>query len=340
MKIQLIAMMILLLSGVVEAQEKMNKVVGVVKSETGEPIPNVMISVEGKNKFTRTNSLGEFEFKKLTTTDSLIAVVPKLGIFKVGCDLPQPIEIIAAYPEEEEEIEIAVVDTSHVRNHRIHGKVQISESHEDLAHALVSVLDAKLNPIGKCETDSTGNFDLNVVGTGDYTLYVSYVGYSPSYTPLKFAEGDSVLSAGLIAMQEGVELREIEVVDRRAEKGKRTRIDLLTREDIKTSGAKDINSALRGKIPGIRIIRSAAPGGSSRVSVRGLASILNPTEPLVILDGVEIANDLPYKTGFDIVSESVPIEIVESIEVNKTGEGYGVRGANGVIIIKTIRGLR
>ena len=55
-------------------------------------------------------------------------------------------------------------------------------------------------------------------------------------------------------------------------------------------------------------------------------SINSGKTPLVYLDGVE--------TTFDNI-HSVPIQYVESIEINKHGDGYGARGAAGVIIVKT-----
>ena len=66
-------------------------------------------------------------------------------------------------------------------------------------------------------------------------------------------------------------------------------------------------------------IRMKSPGFNSMP-----ISFNSPKIPLVYLDGIE--------TSFDIVN-SLPIESIETIEINKHGDGYGARGAAGVILV-------
>lgn len=105
----------------------------------------------------------------------------------------------------------------------------------------------------------------------------------------------------------------------------------LSREDIITSRARTLSDLLRTRIPGVVVKQGAAPGSSARTSVRGVSSITLPTEPLVILDGME----QPSMTD---VSNSLPVEIIESVEILKDGAMYGAKGAGGVIIVTTRRG--
>ncbi|MCC8018400.1 MAG: hypothetical protein LIO85_01310 [Rikenellaceae bacterium] len=77
---------------------------------------------------------------------------------------------------------------------------------------------------------------------------------------------------------------------------------------------------LKGRIAGVEVT-----GGTIRV--RGINSINSGTEPLMVVDGVTM----------DVRSANALVmpRDIESITVDKTGSMYGVRGANGVIIIKT-----
>lgn len=105
----------------------------------------------------------------------------------------------------------------------------------------------------------------------------------------------------------------------------------LSREDIITSRARSLSDLLRTRISGVVVKQDAAPGSSARTSVRGTTSISLSTEPLVILDGMEQSSMMD-------VSNSLPIEIIESVEILKDGAMYGAKGSNGVIIVTTRRG--
>ena len=81
---------------------------------------------------------------------------------------------------------------------------------------------------------------------------------------------------------------------------------------------KDIYEDLQGKVPGVQIV------GTS-IRIRGINSN-NNTDALIILDGMEVSD----------VSDVNPADVA-SVEVLKDSEAtlYGMRGANGVVIIKT-----
>lgn len=74
---------------------------------------------------------------------------------------------------------------------------------------------------------------------------------------------------------------------------------------------------LRGRVPGVQVV-------GDKIIIRGLSSINSSTDPLVLMDGIEIS---------DI--SSVPPSEVESVSVIKDASSaiYGMRGANGVILI-------
>lgn len=77
---------------------------------------------------------------------------------------------------------------------------------------------------------------------------------------------------------------------------------------------------LRGRVPGVAI------SPDNRITIRGKNSILSSTEPLIIVDGAEVSS-LDAVSPYDVYSVDVLKDASSSI--------YGVRGANGVIIVTT-----
>lgn len=109
----------------------------------------------------------------------------------------------------------------------------------------------------------------------------------------------------------------------------------ITTKEIKQSPAANIANALTGRLPGlISVQRSGEPGADGpELYIRGRAT-LNISAPLITIDGVEKDPRLVDLSALD------PNE-VESITILKDASAtalYGVKGANGVIIIKTRRG--
>ena len=83
----------------------------------------------------------------------------------------------------------------------------------------------------------------------------------------------------------------------------------------------NIYDYLRGRVPGVQVT------SDNRIIIRGIGTNSNNTDPLILVDGVETTD----------ISTLDPI-YVESVDVIKDGSSaiYGMQGANGVIIIKTV----
>ncbi len=102
--------------------------------------------------------------------------------------------------------------------------------------------------------------------------------------------------------------------------------------DLQKMGVPNVSSALSGTTPGLNVISSSGMPGeeTADIYIRGRSS-LNNSQALILVDGVEITGDF---------SNIDPNEI-ESISILKDASAtavYGVKGANGVIIITTKRG--
>ena len=89
-------------------------------------------------------------------------------------------------------------------------------------------------------------------------------------------------------------------------------------------------SSLQGKIAGVQVISSGAPGSSPSVRIRGTGSIGDYANPLYVVDGVFV-DDLGFLSPGDIQEMTV-------LKDASASAIYGVRAANGVVIITTRRG--
>ena len=108
-------------------------------------------------------------------------------------------------------------------------------------------------------------------------------------------------------------------------------ISSVTSDEIERLPVPGVESALQGRAAGVTVIQdNGAPGGSVSVRIRGLGS-LGDNEPLYVIDGVQT------KDGLNLLNPND----VESIEILKDASAaaiYGVRGANGVVLITTKKG--
>jgi TonB-dependent SusC/RagA subfamily outer membrane receptor len=107
----------------------------------------------------------------------------------------------------------------------------------------------------------------------------------------------------------------------------------VTRKDIEQMQFTRIEDYIAARVPGVQVSRR---GGEISLQIRGANTILGNNEPLVVLDGVPLAQG----TGSFSLAALTPRD-VERIDVLKDAGStaiYGSRGANGVIIINTRRG--
>jgi TonB-dependent SusC/RagA subfamily outer membrane receptor len=104
----------------------------------------------------------------------------------------------------------------------------------------------------------------------------------------------------------------------------------ITGEDLDRAGNDPIEKTLAAKVPGALVTRTA--DGGIAVQIRGQASFMGNTQPLYVIDG------LAMQAGPGGALVGINPHDIESIEVLKDAASlsfYGLRGANGVIVIKT-----
>ncbi len=177
-------------------------------------------------------------------------------------------------------------------------------------------------------TDFDGNYVLQVPDSKKDVLVFSYIGMMPKEVRIN---GKSVLNVSLDANT--AQLDEVVVVGYGQQK-KASVVGAITQTSgevlERAAGVHDISAALTGNLPGVITVQSSGLPGeeSAKITIRG-ASSWNNSEPLVLVDGIE--RDM----------NSVDISSVKSISVLKDASAtavYGVKGANGVVLITTKRG--
>ena len=203
---------------------------------------------------------------------------------------------------------------------KVSGKVT-DETGNPLAGASVNVKGSAKG----VSTNATGEYALTVPDNA--TLVVSYVGY----------EAKEVVVSGRIEIN--IQLSQsIKVSDQVVVIGYGTqRRKDLTGSVASVSGAElakqpvlTPTQALQGKVAGVQIISSGQPNSLPTVRVRGTGSMLGGANPLYVVDGV-ITDDIRNINSADIVS----FDVLKDASATAI---YGMRAANGVLIITTKKG--
>lgn len=122
-------------------------------------------------------------------------------------------------------------------------------------------------------------------------------------------------------------------------------ISTVNENRIKELAGVSINALLQGQAAGVRVTStSGQPGSGGLINIRGAATINGGADPLYIVDGIPVKvsrfKALSGNIDHDPLADINPQDI-ESITILKDGHAtalYGMRGANGVIIIKTYGG--
>ncbi len=103
------------------------------------------------------------------------------------------------------------------------------------------------------------------------------------------------------------------------------------------------DAALQGRAPGLQVSQAGgAPGSPVRIQVRGTSSVSSGTEPLYVVDGMIIFQDLTGTRGLNPLI-NINANDIESVEVLKDAAAtaiYGSRGANGVVLVTTKTGKK
>ncbi|MDR2968250.1 MAG: TonB-dependent receptor [Tannerellaceae bacterium] len=182
------------------------------------------------------------------------------------------------------------------------------------------------NPSNGATTDIDGNFNITVSSLNS-TLSISYIGFETKKIKLT---GEA--SVNVVLNEQVGLLDEIVVVGYGTQRrGSVTgAVASIQTEELTRVPTANLSNSLSGKLPGLRVVaRTGMPGANdATIDIRGFGA------PLIIIDGIPV-----YNNNTNGMSQLDPNEI-ESISVLKDAAAavYGVKAANGVMLITTKRG--
>ena len=189
-------------------------------------------------------------------------------------------------------------------------------------------------------TDIEGRYSIDLP-VGTHTYEVSFVGYDTQRGVVTIAAGQTV-NRDFVLDPTVTEVISVEGYRVRRAPVETGATSVVEARDIQTLTVRSADAALQGRAAGVRVTSlSGQPGAGIQVRVRNSTSINAGSDPLFIVDGVQISNDneLSFASGNPLASIN-PQEI-ESIEVLKDAAAtsiYGAQAANGVVLVTTKRG--
>ena len=178
-------------------------------------------------------------------------------------------------------------------------------------------------------TNVDGQYVIDVPANA--VLVVSYVGYVTEEVPVA---GVSTHNVALRFDSEALEGTVVIGYGSARKSDVTGSIASMNGNDLRAVPANDVSYALQGRIAGIDMSQtSSKPGQSMQIRIRGERSLTASNDPLIVLDGIPFMGDL---------SEISPSNI-KSMDILKDAAStaiYGSRGANGVILISTYKGVK
>jgi TonB-linked SusC/RagA family outer membrane protein len=220
-----------------------------------------------------------------------------------------------------------------------------------------SVSDEKGNPLVGVNVSVVGTSKNTITdGKGQFSISVTNVNISLRFTYLGFSAVEQKVVKDIfltiVLKEEPSTLNSVDInagyymVKDRERTGS---IAKITSSTIEKQPINNILMGLQNRVPGLDIVQqSGVPGSGFIVQIRGRNSIGSGTQPLYIIDGV------PYpSTGINtansspILQSSNPLSLInpndiQSVEILKDADAtaiYGSRGANGIILITTKKGI-
>ncbi|MET3977557.1 TonB-linked SusC/RagA family outer membrane protein [Mucilaginibacter sp. UYP25] len=209
------------------------------------------------------------------------------------------------------------------QNVTIKGKVTDAKTGE----ALIGVSVAVKGTSSGSQTDVNGIYTVSAASNA--TLQVSYLGYTTQDVLISGRTNIdvSLLSAtnelqGVVVIGYGVQ-RKLDVTGSVAS---------VKGEEISKQASINPLSALQGKVAGVQITNSGSPGASPKVVIRGAGTIYGNTNVLYVVDGVWY-DDISFLNPSDIENMSI-LKDASSTAI------YGIRAANGVVLVTTKKGKK
>ncbi|MGZ3871551.1 MAG: SusC/RagA family TonB-linked outer membrane protein [Mucilaginibacter sp.] len=209
------------------------------------------------------------------------------------------------------------------QNLTVKGKVTDATTGE----ALIGVSVAVNGTSGGTQTDVNGAYTLTAPSAA--TLTFTYIGYATQQVQVN---GQSEINVKLLAQAN--ELAQVVVIGYGTQRKVDNTGSVSSVKGVEISKQASTNplSSLQGKVAGVNITNSGSPGSSPQVSIRGLGTVYGNVSPLYVVDGVWYS-DISFLNNNDIENVTI-LKDASSTAI------YGVRAANGVVLITTKHGVK
>ncbi|MDR2085873.1 MAG: SusC/RagA family TonB-linked outer membrane protein [Dysgonamonadaceae bacterium] len=232
------------------------------------------------------------------------------------------------------------------------GKV-FSKSDGELIGVSVKEVDATNRVISGTVSDVNGDFSLRIKSSKN-KLEVSYLGFKTQTLAIgdkknfsiEMREETQSLDEVVVTAKKRVNTGALSIPEREASMAMQT-----LKADFQSLSVASLDEALQGQISGLDIIANSGDVGSgSAMRLRGTASINADVTPLIVVN--DLIYDAAETDAFDFVNASnesfanllsINVDDIENISVMKDGAAtamWGSRGANGVISIRTRKGIK
>ncbi|WP_319504805.1 TonB-dependent receptor [Bacteroides graminisolvens] len=176
-------------------------------------------------------------------------------------------------------------------------------------------------------TDLDGNFSLQAKKGS--VLVVSFIGYKTQEVTV-----NSVQSLKITLLEDSKTLDEVVVIGYGTQRKEAVTgsVASMRGDDLRQIPTGNVTAALQNRVAGVEMTQtSSKPGAGMQIRIRGVRSLSASNDPLIVLDGIPFAGSIN-----DIDPNSI-----KSLDILKDASAtaiYGSRGANGVILITSIRG--
>lgn len=178
------------------------------------------------------------------------------------------------------------------------------------------------------QTDYDGKYSIKAI-KGDILIF-SFTGYNMK--SVKVGKSTSIN----VILEDGVKLEEV-VVQGYSNSTETKKVLSQTRvaeQTIKNRPNTNFVQTLQGQVSGLQISHSSGTPGSTKVVVRGIATLNNQSKPLYVVDGVPVKEE-----DFKSLNPN-DISTVTVLKDDSAAAVYGNRASNGVVVIKTNNGVQ
>lgn len=303
-------------------------------------LSSVFNDIEAKTEFTFLYHQPPVEFSSkrinIERTRESVAKILKQIMAQTGLGFYQINNTIAVkYPGEENLVSEIPPETG-----SISGTVKNGNG-EPIPTANVLLLEASRG----AATNLEGEYTIENVEEGTYTLRVTFIGYEMYKEQITVTAGQNTVH-NVVLQNQVTELQELVVTGAGVVTEKKRlgqSVGIVGSDQLQDAPVSTVSEALQGRIPGLVANSIGEVGASAPIRIRGTVSLTQRNGPLIYIDGVRVNND---RQGFASISTSplsqINPENIARIEVLKGAAAatlFGTEASSGVIQIFTKKGI-